>query len=448
MEQLIFSKYSNERSRRFAIRTDIIQTDAGRYVKKTALYPEGKAHIEALIRKEEVLAPMYAQAGWKCNHGELLDDSVRLDHETGETLEARLDALLAEDRAEQAKQELTEFLYQLKRIHEKEPFRVTEEFRKVFGEIPFPEHYKALCAEAMDIDLVCQNLICPNGEDADGSGDARCMNGTADPCGTVQLETDPQKQCPVVLDYEWTFFFPIPCNYLLYRVIHYFLDVGEHRKQLSAEAFYQEFSISEAERGLYEQMERSFQRYLVEGMTPMRELFSDMTPGICSLRKVTSGKLQVFYEKEGTYLPEYSCTIPLNNWMIDEEIPIPSGCRTIRLDPCEEPCMVRFEDFTFDGKSATLTGAGVPEGNLFQDHTGDLLGYFYGKDPAIFFLRVPEQAKKLKIRARIYPTPPEAVLRAILKEQQAQQQEQQIRAMEGTKVWKLYRRYRDVREKK
>lgn len=428
MERLIFSKYSNERSRRFAIRTDIMQTDSGRYVRKTALYPEGEAHIAGLIRKEQALTPMYEEAGWSCNHGELLDGSVRLVYETGETLEARLDALLAADQADQAKQELKGFLDQLKKIHGKEPFRVTEDFRKVFGAIPFPEDYEAFCAGAMNIDLVCQNLICvPDSQEA----------------GTEQ------KKPPVVLDYEWTFFFPIPDRFLLYRVIHYYLEAAEGRKELSAEEFYQNFSITEAERKLYEQMERSFQRYLSEGITPVRELFSDMTPGICSLREAVSGKLQVFYEREGTYLPEYSCTIPLRNWRIHEEIPLPADCRTIRLDPCEEACMVQFERMTFDRtKNASLTGAGVPEGALFGDGSSGFWGYFYGKDPAIFFLPVPAGAKTLQISAKIYPAPPEAVMRAMQKEQQSLEQEQQILAMKGTKIWKLYRKYRDIRERK
>lgn len=45
MKEIIFSKYSNERSRSFAIRTDIVEEDGKRWLEKKWLYPEGKEHV-------------------------------------------------------------------------------------------------------------------------------------------------------------------------------------------------------------------------------------------------------------------------------------------------------------------------------------------------------------------------------------------------------------------
>ncbi len=43
MAEIIYSKYSNERSRRFAIRTDILEENKKRWLQKKKLfYPEGK----------------------------------------------------------------------------------------------------------------------------------------------------------------------------------------------------------------------------------------------------------------------------------------------------------------------------------------------------------------------------------------------------------------------
>ena len=45
MGRIIFSKYSNDRDRRFAIRTDIVQKgdgeQSGKRVEKHAMFPEG-----------------------------------------------------------------------------------------------------------------------------------------------------------------------------------------------------------------------------------------------------------------------------------------------------------------------------------------------------------------------------------------------------------------------
>ena len=46
MEKIIYSKYSNDRRREFAIRTDICCDDKGnKAVYKTAMFPEGKQHL-------------------------------------------------------------------------------------------------------------------------------------------------------------------------------------------------------------------------------------------------------------------------------------------------------------------------------------------------------------------------------------------------------------------
>lgn len=46
MEKIIYSKYSNDRRREFAIRTDICCDDKeNKKVYKTAMFPEGKQHL-------------------------------------------------------------------------------------------------------------------------------------------------------------------------------------------------------------------------------------------------------------------------------------------------------------------------------------------------------------------------------------------------------------------
>ena len=54
MAEIIYSKYSNERSRRFAIRTDILEENKKRWLQKKALYPEGKEHMDNLASRISV----------------------------------------------------------------------------------------------------------------------------------------------------------------------------------------------------------------------------------------------------------------------------------------------------------------------------------------------------------------------------------------------------------
>ena len=54
MRRIIFSKYSNDRDRRFAIRTDIVRNDDGgadlMEVEKHVMFPEGSEHLERQSR--------------------------------------------------------------------------------------------------------------------------------------------------------------------------------------------------------------------------------------------------------------------------------------------------------------------------------------------------------------------------------------------------------------
>ena len=42
-----------------------------------------------------------------------------------------------------------------------------------------------------------------------------------------------------LLDYEWTFEFPVPCEFVLYRIIHYYIQTHKVREVLNAAGFYE-----------------------------------------------------------------------------------------------------------------------------------------------------------------------------------------------------------------
>ena len=89
-EEILYIKYANERNREFAVRTEILEdTEGNRSVRKTPLYPEGKAHVAGLVEKYHRLEPDYEKVGLFCNRAEADGDAVRLEYLTGESLERR-----------------------------------------------------------------------------------------------------------------------------------------------------------------------------------------------------------------------------------------------------------------------------------------------------------------------------------------------------------------------
>ena len=130
---------------------------------------------------------------------------------------------------------------ELNRLYEKtEEFQMTADFRDIFGEPDLPAGLPA--AKNADIDLIFQNIL-----EQDGLWH--------------------------VIDYEWTFPFPIPIKYILYRAIFFYAHQNEFRKsRLFNEDTFVRFGISPRERECFDQMEASFQAAIGRGYVPLRDV--------------------------------------------------------------------------------------------------------------------------------------------------------------------------------
>ena len=94
MKEIIFSKYSNERSRSFAIRTDIVEEDGKRWLEKKWLYPEGKEHVLRMKKWNQKLDQMYGEVPFLSNKCEIGEDCAYFEYLEQENLAEYLDDLL------------------------------------------------------------------------------------------------------------------------------------------------------------------------------------------------------------------------------------------------------------------------------------------------------------------------------------------------------------------
>lgn len=365
MADLIFTKYSNERSRRFAIRTDIMEeADKSRYVKKTALTPEGKQYVEQIGLWYEKLNEMYGERFFSFNKGTLEGESLYLEYVSGQTLETVLDELSVRGEVEKAAGMLREYLDKVKEMYQGEPFVMTDRFREVFGDLE-PEG-TFTCGRITDIDMVCSNLVLA--------------------------------EKPIILDYEWTFDFPIPCEFVLYRIIRYCQDPYSARKPLCDVDFYRDYGITEALTETFLQMELNFQDYLTAGHVPMREMYRDMTPGNAPLQIVPAEELQVFFDLGEGYTQENSRRYPIKEKKVSVKVSLPKGCRRIRLDPGDNPCAVSIAHLSVDGENLSLRDV-VVEGGCRAGHWA----YIPKTDPFLADIPVPENGRELTVRLLVYP---------------------------------------------
>lgn len=364
MSEIIFSKYSNERSRHFAIRTDILEENGKRWLQKKALYPEGEGHINNLLNWSHKLDLLYKQSPFACNQCDATEDGVRLEYVEAESLSECLDGMLQLGEMEAAFNRLLEYLEQVQAVYSQKPFEMTKGFQQVFGTVSLPDGLT--CAEITNIDMICDNIML----------------------------TEPI----TLLDYEWTFEFPVPCKYVLYRIIHYYVHTNSIRTLLDEEKLYGKFGIDQELRCSFGQMESAFQRYITGEHVPMREMYSSMTPGMSVLPAENTGLLQVYFgDEEGRYYEQFSIKRPIMAQHADYVIDLPATCRKIRIDPGDHPCMVHIKELTFDGQAVSMDGVEVPEGFI----RGTWI-FMSRPDPHIKDIAVPQGARQLTMQLEIY----------------------------------------------
>lgn len=451
MEKIVFSKYSNERARRFAIRTDIVSDEAKQLtVFKRNLYPEGQQHIKNIYRWYEMLTQIYGETQIELNRCEYLGDKVSLEYLRQLTLEHELNEFLRKRNFEAFNTLLFSYIAEVRKGGMTHPFTKTEAFIETFGDV---EVDAALSAEVTNIDMVLNNVIL--GEKW------------------------------TIIDYEWTFDFPIPANFVVYRILHYFIASTPFQGMLNVEELFEQAGITAEEQELYAAMEKHFQmNFLLSDekeklpLVPIRELHEDISPGGIDLKRIyneeqmhRSTPIQVFVSDQYDFSEENSSIIRCN---IDEKITIELALQPetdfLRLDPHELSCIVTELEITDEsGETVPVfatNGVFVEEDKLV----------FLAEDPQLIFGGLKEKTMlKISYQLKLVTPQERSVFEGLLNErtaltetvsdleqeyaqvteknEQYQQviqenekkmahQTQVITNMENTKIWKAYEQYK------
>lgn len=188
MRNIIYSKYSNMRAPKFQIRTTIFcDEDGNHYVEKLPLTKVAVSHVLQIGLNEKLLNASAAGTRFVFNKSQTCGESITLEYLEGQSLSELIAEHVRSKNAEAVKQLLQAYYSELCVMAVK-PFVPSDEMEQVFGKVYF-ETPKMSCP-VTDIDMIFDNII------------------VAD-------------QVWNVLDYEWSFGFAIPVEYIMYRaVIH------------------------------------------------------------------------------------------------------------------------------------------------------------------------------------------------------------------------------------
>lgn len=345
----IYSKHSNERSPEYAIRTDIEKDGNGhRYVVKYPLSEKAAEHVASMSEKYLMLLEQYADSVFTPNKYTKSGNAAEFEYIEGESLEERLSKLLAKGK-------------------EKQAYKIIDKYAEAIKSLPGGDE-KAL--PYANIDMIFANII-PDAED------------------TLKAKW-------IVLDYEWTRQEEVERSFIIYRAFKYFLKAVPEANKLN---LYEKYDISADMIKRYEEKELKLQQeiagerisllgfYSIFGMDAYK--VKEMETAVSVLKR--RDRVKVYYDKGNGFNEDDTCYytgVLKTGTNVILDIPLPEGVKNVRLDPSDDPCMVKISDVSV--KEMLVNGCVIGKGMVFYKEP----------DPQIIFEKVSDY-KKLHIEYEI-----------------------------------------------
>ena len=327
MEKLIYTKYSNERSARFAIRTDIYEDGQGRRcVRKYADTETARPHIEHIQTVYKQMQTQFVGSRFVPNKAELHPEYIEFEYVEGETLEKQLDAYLAADDQEGFAALVNTYADEVRRVYGVSEatgtaHEDTSAYAETFGTVTLPTPVPM--AQGVDIDLIFANIIV--------TGDTW-----------------------TAIDYEWTFDFAVPVDFLLWRAGKVYLENYANRACISEEQMNTLLGVAQANVDAYRQMELYFlQQYCYRGRSDLYELYGTMGQYVAKvkpediLRGDEDGttQIQIFYDTGHGFSEEESDKLhiyPDEKGEFHLQHKLPANLHKLRIDPGERACVIQI----------------------------------------------------------------------------------------------------------
>lgn len=311
-EQILYTKYSNDRAERFMIRTDIVKTAEGLEVRKVPLSEAAKTHVRAMKEWEEILDRSCKKNHISANRCRLQGDTACFEYLFGRTFEEKLDELRSRKDYEGLLKELSGYRTLLMGALQTEPFAKSREFVRMFGNPEFGRACEG--AKVNNLDWIFGNLM----ETEDG----------------VQI-----------IDYEWTFPVQVPVEYLLWRALSLYEYSREDIKALGLMA---QMGITPEEEQIFADMEHHFQLWLLGGTHPIESHYCSTAGRTLALPEllahIRKGRMQVYLDTGSGFSESGSVWLdgqePDKYGVFHLELMLPEGTRAVRLDPMEHPGIV------------------------------------------------------------------------------------------------------------
>ncbi|MCR5654213.1 MAG: glycosyltransferase family 2 protein [Lachnospiraceae bacterium] len=313
--KIIYSKLSDQRDAKFAIRTNILQDgDGNKFIEKVPMSNAGVDHVRALKKWESALSDQYKGGDYVPNAFVDTDAPYGyLAFVEGETLEEELDRLLERGKKAEVCEKLLSFIADVRSMHASVTFTPSLGFLQVF------------CAGAGDI---VPSLLAFGQERPDFLNSGMVTDIDLIPANVIL-----SRRKKTVIDYEWTFDFPIPVDFVVYRTIHYYVEGDVKRHELREENLYERVGLTKEMCDTFAHMEENFQNYMRGSFEDSAAQASLGTVGI----EVFTGRIG---GKEIDPKSRQVYSVVPKEGVVTLTIPVSRFVKNLRIDPGDDACTV------------------------------------------------------------------------------------------------------------
>lgn len=309
--EIVYSKYSNERSIAYVIRTDILKEDVTNnvFVRKTALSDKASVHLKGIWEIAGKLENKYEGSGLHINRCEMEEDGdLRFDFEKGVTLESLLDQAIEKNDKEEYRALIRKY-YDFLSYHSEEPYS--------------------------DYDFIFQNILV-------------------------------NENTWTLIDYEWTYEEVIPYKEIAYRAFYCFSLGSKERALFEKDWYFELFQITKDEEDAFMEREKQYQRTILGDRLALGEIRDRIgNPVISPLEgeKVRVGgedlkyRVQIYPDFGNGFSEE--CSFFLKRSYVSEhgmefEFTLDRDAKAVRIDPCMFAGIVTMKECTLDGRAMKI----------------------------------------------------------------------------------------------
>ena len=308
---LTYCRYSNDRSLETRIKTEIIEKDGVKKVRKSACSQYSAEHIRHIEQSYKKLKERYKGSKVSINKCKLYDGVlpyVEFEFVEGETLAEILDEYLKRDDV--------------------------EGFQKLFAE------YVERISYGEDSKVADYDMIFPN----------------------ILVKDDKW----TVIDYEWTVDKQVDTKEIAFRSLYCYLLENEKRNKCDMSWALEFLGIKPEDMPDYQEKEVRFQKQVMgrrKSMSQIRELLGQgmFAPAKWMGRiEESAGKdrVQIYEDRGNGYSEETSYFVEeayVGEHHLEVVLKVDGNVRHLRIDPAMDSCICKVKKFTFNGENIPLS---------------------------------------------------------------------------------------------